>query len=97
MECLKLLFTPLRVVNFFSKAKSFLEEKGVKFREITVSPNTADWEEMVRKTGSTSVPQIIISGEVVGWYNDLTNLDADGLLDEKLGLKREKPAPFSMT
>lgn len=66
-------------------AKSLLREKGVGFREIDVSASSADREDMVRRSGRSTVPQIFIGAQHVGGYDDLSALDRSGQLDALLG------------
>lgn len=66
-------------------AKSLLREKGVSFREIDVSASNADREDMVRRSGRSTVPQIFIGAQHVGGYDDLSALDRSGQLDALLG------------
>ncbi|MGD8513246.1 MAG: FAD-dependent oxidoreductase [Deltaproteobacteria bacterium] len=70
---------------FCAKAKSFLAEKGISFEEVEVQPGSAVWERMKVKTGSGSLPQILIGDESVGGYSALVHLEATGELNEKLG------------
>jgi alkyl hydroperoxide reductase subunit F len=70
---------------FCAKAKSFLAEKGISFEEVEVQPGSTAWEAMKVKTGSGSLPQILIGDEPVGGYSDLVHLEATGELNEKLG------------
>lgn len=70
---------------FCAKAKSFLAEKGISFEEIEVQPGSTAWERMKVKTGSGSLPQMLIGDEPVGGYSDLVRLEATGELNEKLG------------
>jgi len=77
---------------FCIKAKSFLTEKGIEFSEIMVHPGSKEREEMKEKTGTDSLPQILIGGEPVGGYSELVNLYSTGELSEKLGLAVERPA-----
>ncbi len=70
---------------FCAKAKSFLTEKGISFEEIEVQPGSTAWERMKVKTGSGSLPQMLIGDEPVGGYSDLVRLEATGELNEKLG------------
>ncbi|MEA3386120.1 MAG: FAD-dependent oxidoreductase, partial [Thermodesulfobacteriota bacterium] len=44
---------------------------------------------MKEKTGSGSLPQILIGDEPVGGYCDLVHLEASGELSQKLGLAGE--------
>ncbi len=69
---------------FCAKAKSFLAEKGISYEEIDVQPGSSIWKEMKEKTGSGSLPQILIGDEPVGGYSDLVHLDATGGLSQRL-------------
>ncbi len=71
---------------FCSKAKSFLEEIGIPFENIPTGPGATDWREIRERTGSGTLPQILIGDEPIGGYTDLVNLHATGELDLKLGL-----------
>jgi len=71
---------------FCAKAKSFLAEKGISYEEIEVLPGSDAWKEMKVRTGSGSLPQILIGDEPVGGYSDLVHLKATGELSQKLGL-----------
>jgi alkyl hydroperoxide reductase subunit F len=70
---------------FCAKAKAFLAEKGISFEEVEVLPGSTAWERMKVKTGSGSLPQILIGDEPVGGYSDLVHLEATGELNERLG------------
>jgi alkyl hydroperoxide reductase subunit F len=72
---------------FCSKAKSFLKEKGISFQEIEIQPGSEGWREMKEKTGSGSLPQILVKDEPVGGYGDLAYLEASGELNKRLGLE----------
>jgi alkyl hydroperoxide reductase subunit F len=80
---------------FCTKAKSFLVERGISYEEIDVRPGSRAWNEMKEKTGSGSLPQILIGDEPAGGYSDLVNLEATGELNKRLGLAEpESVAPF---
>jgi alkyl hydroperoxide reductase subunit F len=79
---------------FCSKAKSFLTERGISYKEIDAPPGTKAWREMKEETGSGWLPQIMVGDESVGGYTDLANLEATGELSQKLGLATG-PAPVS--
>jgi alkyl hydroperoxide reductase subunit F len=42
---------------------------------------------MITRTGGRTTPQILINDEVIGGYNELAVLNAQGILDDKLGLE----------
>ena len=80
---------------FCVKAKSFMTERGIRFEEIEASPGSKAWNEMREKSGSGSIPQILIGDELVGGYSDLVNLEATGELNKRLGLAEpESVAPL---
>lgn len=76
---------------FCAKAKSFLAERGITYKEIDVRPGSKAWNQMKEKTGSGSLPQILIGDEPVGGYGDLVNLEATGELNQRLGKAVEGP------
>lgn len=76
---------------FCAKAKSFLAERGIDFEEIEARPGSNAWREMKEKTGSSSLPQILIGDEPVGGYSDLVDIEATGELNQKLGLAQQEP------
>ena len=61
---------------FCLKAKSFLKEEGIAFEEIETFSGSTTWQEMRKKTGSGTLPQILIGEEPIGGYADLVNLHA---------------------
>ena len=74
---------------FCAKAKSFLADRGISYEEIDAQPGSDARGEMKEKTGSSSLPQILIGDEPVGGYSDLVHLEATGELSQKLGLAEE--------
>ena len=66
------------------KAKALLASKGQKWEEIDIEERAGRREEMVKRSGRTSVPQIWIGERHVGGYDDLAALDAAGELDALL-------------
>jgi alkyl hydroperoxide reductase subunit F len=76
---------------FCAKAKSFLAERGIHFEEIEARPGSNAWKEMKEKTGSSSLPQILIEDEPVGGYSALVDIEATGELNQKLGLAQQGP------
>jgi alkyl hydroperoxide reductase subunit F len=76
---------------FCTKAKAFLSERGIGFEEIEARPGSKVWEVMREKTGSSSLPQILIDDKPVGGYSDLVNLDATGELGKRMGEAGQGP------
>ena len=68
------------------RAKSLLESKRVKFREIDVTYDPEKRAEMsARAEGRTTVPQIFIGGRPIGGSEELDALEEAGELDRLLG------------
>jgi alkyl hydroperoxide reductase subunit F len=76
---------------FCAKAKLFLDEKGIGYEEVSAPPGSKAWKEMRERTGSGSLPQILIGDKPVGGYSDLVHLEATGALGQMLGLTEEGP------
>ncbi|MHA7849135.1 glutaredoxin 3 [Serratia sp. D1N4] len=69
---------------FCHRAKALLNSKGAAFNEIAIDGNNVKREEMIARSGRTTVPQIFIDGQHVGGCDDLHALDARGGLDPLL-------------
>ena len=63
---------------FCMRAKALLERKGLKYREIDVEGDPALRDEMTRRSGRRTVPQIFIGETHVGGYEELSALDRAG-------------------
>ncbi|MFQ6605108.1 MAG: glutaredoxin domain-containing protein [Fidelibacterota bacterium] len=61
-------------------AKRLLTERGKEFEEIDIEAQGISREDLVKITGGRSVPQIVIAGNPIGGYDNLTALDAKGKL-----------------
>ncbi|MBW2107723.1 MAG: FAD-dependent oxidoreductase, partial [Deltaproteobacteria bacterium] len=75
---------------FCARAEAFLREHRIPFEQIDVVPGSAAWQDMKKKTGADTAPQILIGDEPVGGYADLVALDATGALAQRLGLSRQE-------
>lgn len=64
-------------------ALSLLDRKGVAYDRIEVT-SAAIQDEMAKKAGRRTVPQIFIAGKPVGGSDDLHALEASGKLDALL-------------
>ena len=70
---------------FCIRAKALLEGKGVKV--IDIPATKADKrQEMNKRSGRNTFPQIFIDGKHVGGSDDLATLERAGKLDAMLGL-----------
>ncbi|MEO1921818.1 MAG: glutaredoxin 3 [Sphingomonadaceae bacterium] len=69
------------------RAKSIFDRKGVEVTEYEIAGNEERRAEMVeRAPGSRTVPQIFIDDLAIGGSDNLARIDAEGKLDELLGL-----------
>jgi len=59
-------------------AKRYFRERGIRFRDVDVSKDTAAAKDMVRRSGQQGVPVIDIGGRIVVGFN---KPEVDRLLD----------------
>ena len=69
---------------FCQAAERLLVEKGVKIDKIRVDLEPARRQEMMKKSGRRTVPQIWIGERHIGGCDDLYDLDRQGGLDPLL-------------
>ncbi|RAL54607.1 hypothetical protein DM860_001735 [Cuscuta australis] len=80
-------------VTFFSRSncrdctavRSFLRERRLNFVEINVDVFPERENELVRRTGNSTVPQIFLNEKLVGGLVALNSLRNSGILEKKLG------------
>ncbi|OIQ47180.1 glutaredoxin 3 [Psychrobium sp. nBUS_13] len=70
--------------SFCKQAKALLESKGVAYDTIDIEEQPEKRDEMIERTGRTSVPQIFINDQAVGGCDDLFALHSSGDLDKLL-------------
>ena len=78
--------------GYCARARSLLEQRGQAWDEIDVDAEPGKREEMQRRSGRRTVPQIWIGDRHVGGYDDLSALDASGELDRLLAGAEEGAA-----
>ena len=76
---------------FCEKVREFLGARDIGFEEIPAPLGSKTREELKNRTGSSSLPQILIGDEAVGGYADLVDLELTGRLAELLGLSGGQP------
>ena len=69
---------------FCVRAKALLKHKGVPFEEVDVSSDDALRDRMIEESGRRTVPQIFINGQSIGGFEELAELDREGMLDRLL-------------
>jgi glutaredoxin 3 len=67
------------------RARRLLDGKDVAYQVIDLTADPSRWEEMTRRSGRHTVPQVFIDEHHVGGYDDLAELDRSGGLDPLLG------------
>ena len=81
----KVLMYSTGVCPFCTMAERLLKSKGVEeIEKIRVDLEPKRREEMMRRTGRRTVPQIYVGEQHVGGYDDLAALDRAGGLDPLL-------------
>ena len=74
-----------QICPYCYRAKQLLQDKGVDYKEIDVTMDSAKRKEMVEKAGGRrTVPQVFINGTHVGGCDDLYALDARNELEPLL-------------
>jgi thioredoxin reductase (NADPH) len=70
---------------YCDRAKHLLRDKGQSWTEIDIEAEPARSEEMIRRSGRSTVPQIWIGDRHVGGFDELAELERRGELDALLG------------
>jgi glutaredoxin 3 len=66
---------------YCSRARRLLQSKGVPFEEIDIDARPEAREEMLARSGRSSVPQIFVGDIHVGGAEELLAREASGTLD----------------
>jgi len=67
---------------FCERAKRLLAARGVPYTEFDLGTDDVLRDDIIRRTGRRTVPQIFIDGRVIGGFEELAALDASGGLVE---------------
>ena len=70
--------------GFCVAAKTLLKSKDIPFQEIDVSKDPALRQDLVKRSGQRTVPQIFIGDEAIGGFTELKALSDRGELVTKL-------------
>jgi len=64
------------------RAKNMLQKWNIDYNEVAIDTNADAQREFAEVTqGARTVPQIVIDGELIGGFSELTELHMDGDLD----------------
>ena len=73
-----------KMCGYCTAAKKLLTDKDIAFREFDATFDFDIKQEMIKKSGRRTFPQIFINEEHVGGCDDLFDLDKAGQLELKL-------------
>ena len=71
-----------RWCGYCVRAKTLLESRGLEFEEISLDDDPGFRQRLLELTGSWTVPQILSTGEPIGGYTELWQLDRSGELEK---------------
>jgi glutaredoxin 3 len=58
------------------KAKGLLTQRGVSFENIMIDDWSDEaWDDLVKKSGMKTVPQVYVDGKLIGGYTQLAEVD----------------------
>lgn len=72
--------------SYCTAARMLLKRKGIDYEDVLVSRDKERMQEMQKRSGQRSVPQIFIGDQAVGGFDELHALDKSGQLDQLLGI-----------
>ncbi|MDA0688978.1 MAG: glutaredoxin 3 [Proteobacteria bacterium] len=73
-----------RWCGYCTAAKSLLDDKGYPFEEIAADNDPALRDELERRSGQSTLPQIFVGDQSIGGYRELALLMARGEFEELL-------------
>ena len=73
----------MKYCPYCESAKKLLKSKGYPFDEILLPlEDGAAWDELEKKTGFKTMPQIFVGEQFVGGFNELDKLNRSGELEK---------------
>ncbi len=78
--------------GYCQRAKKLLKRKGLSFYEYEITHDAIMRDEMISRSGRTTVPQVFIDGIHVGGGEDLAKANESGELDLILGYVNDEIA-----
>jgi len=67
-------------------AKRLLSDLGAKYEEIDITDTPEKIQELVKKSGLMTVPQIFVGDKCLGGFEDIERMHEEGKLRGELGL-----------
>ena len=65
-------------------AKKLLDEIGLPYNEINIEKENISRDNLVKITGGSTVPQIVINEKTIGGFDNLLTLSQSGKLDKMI-------------
>jgi len=69
---------------YCTAARMLLKKKGLAYEDVLVSNDPKKRQEMIARSGNSSVPQIFIGEQAIGGFDELYALEKNGELDRLL-------------
>jgi glutaredoxin 3 len=69
---------------YCTSAKTLLQKRGIEYDEVNLARDPDGRQELARKTGMITFPQIMIDGEAIGGFRELLAADRSGRLKQLL-------------
>ena len=66
------------------RVKELLKKKGIAFEEIDFTDDDRLREEIAKKSGQETAPQVFVNGKPIGGYAEVRRLDEQGLLEKMI-------------
>jgi glutaredoxin 3 len=67
-----------RYCGYCDRARRLLRERGIPFAEIDVSDDHDTRDRIVDETGHTTLPVVLLDGQLIGGSDELAMLDRSG-------------------
>jgi glutaredoxin 3 len=68
--------------GYCRSAKALLAKRNVPYEEINLAKDPEGREELVRRTGMMTFPQVVVDGQPLGGFRELAQADRAGRLAE---------------
>jgi len=72
------------VCPYCVRAKRLLQARGIAYEEFDVGDDPDLRDDVIRRSGRRTVPQIFIDGDPIGGFEELAELDASGELGRRV-------------
>jgi glutaredoxin 3 len=70
--------------GFCRQAKALLAARGVVYEEVALDRDSQSRDDLIRRTGQMTFPQIIVGERPIGGFRELLEADRDGTLEQLL-------------